>query len=443
LPQCYQIQTKLKADMQPTVLVAATTWWPLSAQLAISLVRHGCVVEALCPPGHPLRYVSGVSRYYRYRRVASLNALRRAIVAAHPEIVIPCDDSVVWQLHQLYREEPELRALIARSLGSAEHFEVTASRQQLQQVARALHIRVPRTERAKTHDDLRQWFEHPEDAVVMKQDGTWGGNGVQVLRSFTEAAVQLTTMLRPVPLSIAWKRAVINHDPSALWSYRNLKEPVVTLQQFIHGRPATLMMACWQGTVLATVTAEVLWSQGATGAAVVVRLIDQPEMAQAACRLAKKLELSGFHGLDFMLEAETGAAYLIELNPRSTQLGHLPMAGGCDLAGVLSQKLGASSPPAAEQRRGLREGETIAFFPKALLWNPKSRYLREGYHDAPWEEPALLQELLKESWPNRQWPARLYHWLRPPRVGRAEGYEETNPAQSPLINRQPDQSSTN
>jgi ATP-grasp domain len=270
---------------------------------------------------------------------------------------------------------------------------------------------------------------------VMKQDGTWGGNGVQVARSLKEAEVQLTHMFRPVSLSLACKRAFINHDPSALWSYRNRKEPVVTLQEFIPGRPATLMMACWQGTVLATVTAEVLWSQGATGAAVVVRLIDHSEMAQAACRLAKKLELSGFHGLDFMLEAETGAAYLIELNPRSTQLGHLPMAGRGDLAGVLCQKLGASSPTAAERRAGLREGETIAFFPKALFWNPKSRYLREGYHDAPWEEPALLQELLKESWPNRQWPARLYHWLRPPREGKAEGYEETTPDQSPRSNR--------
>jgi ATP-grasp domain len=413
--------------MRPTVLVAATTWWPLSAQLAITLARHGCVVEALCPPGHPLRYVSGVRRCHRYRRVASLNALRRAIVAARPEIVIPCDDSVVWQLHQLYREAPELRALIERSIGSAEHFEVAASRQKLLQVARTLHIRVPRTERAKTHDDLRQWFEHPEDTVGMKQDGTWGGNGVHVLRSPSEAAVQLTSMLQPVPLSIACKRAIINHDPSALWSYKNLNEPVVTLQEFIQGRPATLMMACWQGTVLATVTAEVLWSQGATGAAVVVRLIDQPEMAQAACRLAKKLELSGMHGLDFMLEADTGAAYLIEMNPRCTQLGHLPMAGGCDLAGVLSQKLGASSPPAAEQRSGLREGETIAFFPKTFFWDPKSRYLREGYHDVPWEEPALLKELLKESWPNRQGPARLYHWLRPPKESRPEGYEESTP----------------
>lgn len=57
-----------------------------------------------------------------------------------------------------------------------------------------------------------------------------------------------------------------------------------------------------------------------------VRLIDHSEMAQAACKLAQRLELSGFHGLDFVLEADSGAAYLIELNPRCTQLGHLSIA---------------------------------------------------------------------------------------------------------------------
>ena len=31
----------------------------------------------------------------------------------------------------------------------------------------------------------------------------------------------------------------------------------------------------------------------------------------------------------------------------------------------------------------------------------------------PREQPALMRELLQEEWPDRQWPARLYHWIRP------------------------------
>jgi ATP-grasp domain len=424
--RCYQIQLKLKNNKQPTILLAATTWWPLSAKLAVSLIRHGCSVEALCPPGHSLRYVSGVRRYHLYRRIGSLNALKRAVVAACPEVVIPCDDGVVSQLHQLYLERPELRALITRSLGTATHFEVVANRERLQQVARAMHIRVPRNKRVTTTDELRDWFERTGDTAVLKQNGTWGGNGVRVVRSLTEAADELTRMLEPAPWTTAWKRMLVNRDPLALWGRRHGKAPVVTLQEFIRGRPANIMMACWKGQVLGAVTVEVLWSQEETGAAMVVRLIDHHEIAQAACALAARLELSGFYGLDFMLDSDSGAAYMIELNPRCTQLGHIPIAGQDDLAGQLCRKLGMVSAKTADRSRppGLTIGETIAFFPKASLWNPKSRYVCEGYLDMPQEEPALMREMLKEEWPNRQWQARLYHWIRPPRRLQPVAFDE-------------------
>jgi hypothetical protein len=412
--------------MQPTVLVAASTWWPLSAQLAITLRDHGCVVETLCPPGHPLRYVKGVRRHHLYRSLDSLGALHKSIVAANPEIVVPCDDAVVWQMHQLYRDQPELRALITHSVGSAAHFETVESRERLQQIAHELHIRVPRTERVRTQEELRHCFESAGQVGVLKQDGTWGGNGVRVVRSLPEAAGELTRMLRPAPRSLAYKRMVINHDPIALWIGRVFKEPVVTLQEFIPGRPANVMMACWKGNVLGAVTVEVLWSHGATGAAMVVRLIEHSEIARAACALARKLELSGFHGLDFMLEATSGAAYLIELNPRCTQLGHLPIAGRGDLAGLLCEKLGvdwarSGEPPGTPR---VKVGETIAFFPKALLWDETRSYLREGYQDTPWAEPALMRELLRKSWPDRRWAARLYHRLRPPRQEQPESFDE-------------------
>jgi ATP-grasp domain len=371
-------------------------------------------VEALCPPGHPLRHVKGVRRYHLYSRVNSLGALQKAIAVACPEMVIPCDDGVVQQLHQIYQRQPELRPLIARSLGAPAHFEVVGSRERLQEVAQELNIRVPRTERAKSVDDLHAWFERPGNAIVLKQDGTWGGSGVRVVRSITEAGKELTRMLRPMPWAAICKRMVVDRDPLALWNKRH-ENPVVTLQEFIPGRPANLMMACWKGQVLGAVTVEVLCSQGATGAAIVVRLINHYEIARAACKLAKRLELSGFHGLDFVLEARSGAAYLIELNPRCTQLGHLEISDEGNLAGLLCRKLGVRPADTAHATKpvGLTTGETIAFFPKAFTGDAAKGYLGEGYEDLPREHPALMQELLKQEWPDRQWQARLYHWIRP------------------------------
>ena len=45
--------------------------------------------------------------------------------------------------------------------------------------------------------------------------------------------------------------------------------------------------------------------------------------------------LSGLCGFDFMQEANTGKAYLIEINPRATQVGHLTLGGGRDLPAAL------------------------------------------------------------------------------------------------------------
>ena len=415
----------MKENIKPTFLLAATNWWPLSARLGSALLQHGCSVEALCPPGHPLRHVRGVGRCHLYSRVNSLRTLQKAISATCPELVIPCDDGVVWQLHQLYGQQPDLRELIARSLGAAANFEVVDSRERLLDVAQELQIRVPRTRQAQSVDDLREWFEFFGNTVVLKQERTWGGNGVRVVRSIAEAADELTRMLRHTPWTVACKRLVIDRDPLALWSKKR-EDPVVTVQEFIKGRPANLMMACWKGQVLGAVMVEVVWSQGITGAAMVVRLINHGEIARAACKLAKRLELSGFHGLDFVLEAESGEAYLIEMNPRCTQLGHLPISGLGDLAGLLCRKLSVPSPANTGPigAGGLTTGDTIAFFPKAYSGNPANGYLGEGYQDLPLEDPALMRELLKEEWPDRQWMARLYHWIRPRMVQAPAAFDE-------------------
>ena len=89
-----------------SVLVCATMWWPLSARLAMAFLRHGGRVAAVCPPGHQLRFVSGIERLYPYNSIDSKGSLRAAIESSKPDLIVPCDDGVVWQLHELYDSEP-------------------------------------------------------------------------------------------------------------------------------------------------------------------------------------------------------------------------------------------------------------------------------------------------------------------------------------------------
>ena len=92
---------------------------------------------------------------------------------------------------------------------------------------------------------------------------------------------------------------------------------------------------------------------GSSGHATVVRLIDNAEMSAAAEKIARRLNFSGMHGFDFMLEAHTGNAYLIEINPRSTQVGHLTLGLGRDIpAALYLSGVRTNSSPSSKRHPG-------------------------------------------------------------------------------------------
>lgn len=391
------------------VLITASTPWPLSARLAVRLIAHGCAVSALCPRGHVLNLVSGMGRIHRYGGPDSLGGLERAIRRARPDFIVPSDDRTVWQLHELHARRPDLRELIEASIGHPQAFPVVNSRTGLLETARRATVRVPETRLVDSESDIGTWFSEFPGTAVMKLDGTWGGRGVAFVESAEQAQAAWSRFHAPQPLGLPVKRWVINRDPLAFWSGARVSGRPVSIQRFIRGPQANAMAACWQGKVLGMVSVEVLCNQGLTGASTIVRLIQNPEIAQATEALVRDLRLSGFCGLDFMLEEGTGAAYLIELNARCTQLGHLLLPAQGDLVGLLCTQLGAPGVSVAESPI---DREVIAFFPQSLAWNPDSPYMQQCHHDIPWSEPALVRELLLAPWAERRWVFRLYHLLR-------------------------------
>jgi hypothetical protein len=372
-----------------SVLITATTGWPLSARLAIRFIQHRCSVAALCHRGDPLNRVSGIGPLYRYRAFDSGQLLARAIADLRPDLIIPCDDRAVWQLHEAFERYPSFRPLIEASLGDASAYESIRSRVDFMRVARELGLRSPDTCRVVSAADVAAWQITASRPAVVKLDGTWGGAGVRIVTSTEEAVSSMGALLRPQRPGTAWKRYLVNGDPLAFWERKSASRPVVSLQRFIPGRPANAMLACWQGELLGLVAVEVIASQGPTGAATIVRLIDHPEITEAARRVTARLRLSGFHGLDFILEEATGSAFLIELNPRCTQLGHLILPAQGDLAGILCRGLGLQTAPLPEREI---DGDLVGFFPQAAAWNPYNPYLKLAQHDIPWSEPALIHD---------------------------------------------------
>jgi carbamoylphosphate synthase large subunit len=357
----------------------------------------------------------------------SMSSLRRALKECRPDIVIPGDDGVVAQLHALHELEPSLRSLIEGSLGPPDSYSVVESRHRFLGMALELGIRVPRTQRVDKAEDLVTWHADAGSAAVLKVDGESGGNGVRISHSLDETLAAWRTLRAPSSFATAWKRLAIDRDPLALWLRQRQSLREVTVQKFIAGRPANSMLVCWRGELLSMVSVVVVAAEGPTGAATIVRVIQNAQMKKAAELVVARLSLSGFYGLDFIMESGTGVPYLIEMNPRCTQLGHIEFAGHGCLAGVLSAVLRGEARPQAQNPI---PDDTIALFPQALAAGDTCRpHIDASYHDVPSEEPQLVRELLLKSWPQRRWGARLYHAFKP--LDRADPilFEDLAPAQ--------------
>src|SRR5581483_305863 len=382
---------------RPIILLATTERWYPTARLGVALTNAGCAVEAVCPSDHPIARTSAVERLHEYDGLMPLRSLRKAIVASEPDFVVPGDDLATRHLHDLYAREQIRRPengvckLIERSLGHSAEFSVMFSRARFIKVSSDAGVRVPRTQVVENLDDLRSWIERVGFPTVLKANGTSGGDGVRVVHNVAEAELAFRKLRMPPVAARAIKRAIVDRDTTLLLPALFRQHRTVNAQEFIVGREATSAIMCSEGRVLASVHFEVLNKVRDTGHATVVRRIENKEMASAAEKVAARLKLSGLHGFDFMLESETGNAYLIEINPRATQVGHLSLGPGRDLPAALYQAVVGEfmSPP-----QSVTQNDSIALFPQEWLRDPSSEFLKSAYHDVPWSEPALVEHCI-------------------------------------------------
>jgi hypothetical protein len=397
--------------MKPTVLLATTCSYYPAARLLMALAEAGCAVDAVCPAAHPLRVTSAVRHAYLYRGLAPSRSFAKAIATSKPDLIVSADDLATQHLHALHAHErasgksnSSLCALIERSLGDAHSFSIVSQRGAFMEVARQEGMRVPPTQALENIDDLRRWIEKAGLPAVLKADGTSGGDGVKIAHTVAEAERAFANLQAPPLIARAAKHALLDHDQTLIWPSILRRRHTVNAQTFIAGREATSTVFCWQGAVLASLHFEVVNKASAAGHATVMRLIDHEEMSSAVARIVRRLGLSGFCGFDFMLESTTGNAYLIEINPRATQVGHLSLGPERDLSAALYAALaGETALPAPK----VTEKETIALFPQEWIRDPQSASLQSAYHDVPWHEPALIRHCVSNREKQSGWYARL------------------------------------
>lgn len=397
--------------MKPTVLIATTARWFPTARLAMALVGAGFTVDAVCPARHPLTKISTIRKTYPYDGLAPVLSFADAIDAGIPDLVIPGDEYAVRLVHKVY-EQARRRgkfgeaacALIERSLGPVESFHVLAARAAVMQLAQEESVRVPRTRVISDSSCLGQICNELSFPVVLKADGTSSGEGVRIARTLEEANRAFRFLQSPPSAIRAAKRALIDQDTRSVMPVLLRQRNTVNAQEFIQGQDATSLVACWKGSVRASLHFEVVKKQHKNGPASVMRRIDDRELDVAISRIVDRLQLSGILGFDFLLEKESGNAYLIEVNPRPTQVGHLSLGRGRDIPAALYAAITGTE---ANETSPVTEKDTIALFPQEWIRNPQSVFLRSAYHDIPWEEPELIRAGARKSrswsfWYNRK-----------------------------------------
>jgi hypothetical protein len=377
------------------VLISTTVRWPSAARLAGAFAESGCTPDALFPDDHPLaasRYPAG---RHLYRPLRPLHSLRRAIEKSGPDLVVACDDRAVAHLLGLHAKAQDqadrsIRELIQRSLGTPRHYAQMSSRSGFIAAAREAGIAAPQTVAVETERDFDAALATLGLPAVLKLDASWGGDGVALLRTAHEAKSAWRRLTRPPSRLRSLARAARRRDAHHLLAALCPPHPSLSLQRHVAGRPATTSFACWQGEVIAANHFDVLQTSGAHGPASVVKRVDDPAMDQAARRLARRFELSGLHGLDYVRD-EAGAVHLIEINPRATQTGHLAFAGGDDLVAALVSHAGNAGQT---QRPATPAGDLVALFPQEWARDRASPWLGAAYHDVPWDDPRVIDACL-------------------------------------------------
>lgn len=394
------------------ILLATTGHLPSTARLAMELVDAGARVSLISPSNHPARVLDLIKDRLIYRAWSPRRSLEAALRRLRPDLVIPCDEITVRDLHAIARTTTDraVKQLIIRSTSPINQFPIITSRAELLSLADRLGVRVPTSRPVLGQTALDEWIKEHSAPFVLKADGSWAGFGVKIISDASKAKGTYSNMTRRASGRLALRESLLEGNHFGIRPWLRRERPAISVQSYVDGWPANIGVACWQGEVLASVCVESVATTSATGPSTAARVIRSPEMEEAARRVVGALGLTGMIGFDFMIEAATGDAYLIEMNPRNTPICAVRLGAGRDLAEALVARL-AGRPD--RERSPRTEQDIIVFFPDTWIEDPANHLLRTAYHDVPWEEPKLVRVLMQPERRERYGILRLLRrfWL--------------------------------
>ena len=382
--------------MKPTILLTSTNSWLSPVRIARTFADLGCRVQAVCSARNALTVSSAVHRTYLYRGFRPLLSIDAAIEAADPDLVVPCDDLATAHLHAIYERESSygsppgsgIPGLLVRSLGSSASYSIIDSRQVFLALAREEGVLVPNSALTPELSAVDSWILESGLPAVLKTDCTSGGEGVRIVKTRRQAHRAFRELVSRRPTALTFKRILMDGDSTSFARLFRRGRPLVSVQQFVAGQDANVALACWQGEVLAQITAIVLKTRSPKGPAAVIRLIENSQMSAAVKTIVRRLGLSGFAGFDFVIEDRTGKAFLIEINPRATQTCHLQLGMRRDLTAALCASV-SGSPMA--KRPSITAHHMIVLWPHVSENLLPAHLVEKAYFDTPRHDPEVVR----------------------------------------------------
>jgi len=403
--------------MRPTILLLALVDRIAPTRLPHALRDIGFDVGLLADPD----CLVARSSYIDYRfplsvagtRMGLLKPIIRVITEFTPRLVIPCDDLAVQLLQHLAVAHegarapggqlrvpvpPSVRETLLRSLGDPRGFATRNSRALARKAAASLGIgtpvgaQIPYLQAAETFAAEHGW------PVVLKRDRISEGNNVRVCNSPEELRAAYAALTTSVDKGfgvvdraryLAWSVLSGFHLAGDLCGPQR-GPPLLSIEVFVAGRPACYAVSAYSGRLLAGIAAvaDAVYPEP-FGQPSLVRLIRDPDMAEAARRMVARVGFTGFGGVDFMREEATGKLWFNKFDPRPTPLCHLGQLAGGDLCTPLMAAVSGTMPV---PQRGAKE-TTVALYPLDWARDPDTADRGAEHLDVPEDDPRLMAAL--------------------------------------------------
>jgi len=351
-------------------LLISLAQWPHICRLPKYLSQAGFTVATYSPEGDSLNLSQFIDKRYRLKKGSYelgkiFASFSQTLLDFEPDLIIATDDDTVRLLGDYYKnllphnseEAKKLIHMLEQSKGNPAFYQCVSSKIQSNNIALKLGISTPPQAICAGIDDALVFAEQQHFPLVLKNEFGFAGREVKICAT----AQQLVEAY-----------SELGSDKKKL------------IQCYINAKPAMCDAAAVNGKLLAgfvTIKEEI---SSATGPSTVVRLVEHPEMFEAARQFAKHTGFSGIFSLDFMLDGDN-KSYFLECNPRPTSVSHLGYKIHCDLFAALHGELSQQPYQVGEFKECI-----IALFPKELSRDINSHWVNSAYHDVPWDEPQLV-----------------------------------------------------